>query len=522
MLIKNGTIIDGTKKERYEADIRIEDGFIREINKNIFPRSGEEIIDATGQFVTPGFVDILNHSDVYLSLFTNPDAHSLLHQGITTILVGNCGTSLAPFTDAHVINAVQKWANPSSINVNWLSVSEFFKELERHPQSLNVGTLVGHTTLRRGILGDETREANSQELQKMTYLLEKGLQEGAFGLSTGLAYSHAKIASPEEIHTLLEIVKKHDRLYQTHLRDEGDGFLQALQEAIEAARQHGVRLHIGHFKVMGEKAWQDFSEGLKQIDQARGSGVPVSFDIYPYTRTASILYTLIPDWMATGGKKALLARLQQPDVRKRALTEMQAQHGWYEQMVIAHANLDPLYTGKSLKEIAGNQGVSVEEAVLNLLAASGDRITVFTDTINEDNLRAAFKDAASFVASDGVGYNATLEKSGELVHPRSFGAFPRFLSTYVRKEKLMTFEEAIFKMTFGPAQKIGLAQRGKLALGYYADITVFNPETIAGNASFEDPYQYAVGISYVIINGGIALRNGQKTSMHAGRVLRKA
>ena len=521
MLIKNGTIIDGTKKERFNADVRIDEGFIREIAPRLSARNGEEVIDANGQFVTPGFVDILNHSDVYLTLLTNPGAHSLVHQGITTILVGNCGTSLAPLTDANVINAVQKWADPSSINVNWLSVKEFLDELERHPQHLNVATLVGHATLRRDILGDETRQANEEELRQMAYLLEQGLQEGAFGLSTGLAYSHAKVASPEEINALLTVLQKYGGLYQAHLRDEGDAFIETLQEAIQAAQQNGVPLHVGHLKAMGEKAWQDFPQGLQRIDEAIASGTGVTFDTYPYTRTASILYTLVPDWLATGGKKALLARLQDPESRSKALAEMKERHDWYERMVVAHANLDSLYIGKSLKEIAQNQGTSVEEAVLNLLIASEDRITVFTDTINEDNMRAALSHPASFVASDGVGYSTALEKNGDLVHPRSFGAFPRFLSTYVRDQKLMSFEEAIFKMTFGPAQACGFFQRGKLAVGYYADVTIFDPETISSAASFENPYQYASGISNVLVNGKFALRNGELTYMQTGQILRK-
>src|SRR3990167_6787906 len=198
MLIRNGSIIDGTKKERYQADIRIREGVIQEIGK-LQKKPGEEIVDASSKFVAPGFVDILNHADVYLTLFQNPAQESLLQQGITTILLGNCGTSLAPLTEARVVNSVQKWSDPGSLNINWLTVGEFLQELEQHKFALNLGTLVGHTTLRRGLIGDEVRELSDKEFKQMQYLLEQGLQEGAFGLSTGLSYSHGKIAPPLEI-----------------------------------------------------------------------------------------------------------------------------------------------------------------------------------------------------------------------------------------------------------------------------------------------------------------------------------
>ncbi|MBI2462661.1 MAG: amidohydrolase family protein [Candidatus Spechtbacteria bacterium] len=520
MLIKNCIIIDGMQQPRYEADIRIEKNLIHEIG-NLHEHNNERVINAQNNFVVPGFVDILNHSDVYLTLFSNAGQNSLVQQGITTILMGNCGTSLAPLTNPGVIMMVQKWADPSLLNVNWMSMGEYLAELDHHHLRINVGTLVGHSTLRRGILGDSFREANSHEIKQMQFLLDNAMNEGAFGLSTGFAYSHAKIASASEIDALLDVVKKYDGLYSAHLRDEGEHLIPAVEEALDSASRNTVHLEISHFKAMGETFWSNFSKAIDMITEARSQGVFVNFDLYPYTTTLSVLYIFLPDWVAEGGKKKMLERIQDSVIRKRLVQEMRQDPHQYDRMVIASANLDPTFIGRTIKEIAKNQETSIEDAVLNMLSASEGRVSVFTTTLSEANIMQAVQNPYSFTSSDGIGYLHSDGKSGKLVHPRSFGAFPRYFSRYIQENNLLTWEQAIYKATYGPAQKIGLKNRGKIEKGAYADIVIFNPKKIKDNATFQNPYQYPSGINWVIVNGEVAVRDGKTTTNRAGEILRR-
>jgi len=438
-------------------------------------------------------------------------------------LGGNCGSSLAPLVEGRYIISIQKWADIQEVNVNWLSMEEFLDVLEAKKIGINFATLVGHSTLRRGLLGEEFRPLKPQEIKEMERMLKDALSQGAFGLSTGLVYSHAKVASTEEIIRLAKIVKKEKGVYTSHIRGEAEELIPAIKETLTIAKKSKVNTEISHLKAMGEKNWNSFSEAIKLIEDARKQGLNLNFDVYPYTVSGSVLYILLPDWVAEGGKKKLIERLKDPSIKAKVVQEMQEKKPYeYDKVIIAISPADKTFIGKKITEIAQVQGVSVEEAIVNMLIASQGRVITFFKTLSEENVKMGLKHSLSFVASNGSGYDIDYyTRKKELVHPRCFGAFPRFLRKYVREEKLISWEEAIYKITGGPAEKIGLKKRGALKKGNFADITVFNPKTVIDKATFENPFQYPEGIDYVIVNGKIAVDKGKYTGEMAGRVLRK-
>jgi len=521
ILIKNGTVIDGTRNNKYKADVAISEGKIKKIGK-LGPSRARIVINAENLYASPGFIDINNHSDTYLTLFSIPSLESLLKQGITTILGGNCGSSLAPLVSADTLKTIQKWADIREINLNWLTFKEFLEEVDRKGIALNFASLVGHSTIRRGILKDEFRSLKPKEMKMMKGLLRSALKEGAFGLSSGLAYSHAKIASSKEIADLLKILKDFDGLYTSHIRGEAEELLSSIKETIQIAKKTKVAIEISHLKAMGRNFWPNMSKAIELIEKAKNPRI--NFDVYPYTITGSVLYILLPDWVAEGGKVMLLKRLKDPSIKAKAIKEMQEKRDYeYDKITVAMSPIDKTFIGRKITEIAQSQGASIEEAIINMLIASGGRVITFLDTLSEDNVEMVMRHPQSFIASDGAGYNLQYyQKKKQLVHPRCFGAFPRFLGKYVREKELMSWEEAIYKITGGPAQKLGLKDRGLIKKNYWADLVLFNPKKIIDKATFENPYQYAGGIDYVFVNGEMTIEKGIYIGKKAGRILKKS
>jgi len=519
ILIKNAVLIDGTGKIGYKADVAVTKNKISKIG-NLKRAKGRAEIDATGKAVCPGFIDAHNHSDGYWRIFLEPELPSLIHQGITTIIGGNCGTSIAPLTSGKIIESIQKWADIKQVNVDWLSMREFVEKMSDRKMGVNFGTLAGHGTLRRGVTLDEMRRLDRNELDVINKILEKSLKEGALGFSTGLAYSHERAAAWDELAEMIEITKKYNRVYTTHLRNEAQNAVSALTEAIDLAKETNVNLQISHLKVMGEKNWSLMDEMLGMIDSAHQSGIRINFDVYPYIQTGSVLYAYLPAWVAEGGKKMLLRRLKENNLREKIIKEMKETAEYhYENAIIAISPISRSLAKKSISEIAAAQEISVEEALINLLIASEGRVVTIVDCLSEENVKKAIRHPLSMIASDGAGYGISHKNSGELVHPRCFGTFPRVLRKYVREEKLLTFEEAIRKMTSLPANKFGLKKRGVIKKSYTADLIVFDPNKITDKATVANPYQYSQGLREVIINGKFALREGKLTGEMAGEFI---
>jgi N-acyl-D-amino-acid deacylase len=519
IVIRNGTIIDGTGKQGFQADIAVSKNKITKIGK-LTGAKGKKEIDAAGKVVSPGFIDIHNHSDSYWRMFLGPQLPSLIYQGVTTIVGGNCGVSIAPLSSGKIIEAVQKWADIKEVNVNWLSMREFREEMEKKRLGLNFATLVGHGTLRRGIVGDEMRRLSKGELELFKNMLENSLDSGAIGFSAGLAYSHERDAKWDELEYMLEIVKRYEKVFSLHLRNEGREIISAISEAIDLARESGVSLQISHFKVMGKQNWSFAHEALGKIEEAQKSGIDVIFDVYPYTETGSVLYVYLPSWAADGGKRMLVRRLKEKNLREKIIEEMKEGAEYhYENAIVAISSLNKSLPERKISKIAEARGVSTEDVIVDLLIASEGRVITLLDCLDEENVRNAIKHPLSIIASDGAGYDIAHKDTGDIVHPRCFGTFPRVLRKYVREEKVLTLEDAVKKMTSMPAKKLRFTDRGTLEKNMIADIAVFDPEKIIDKSTVEDPYQYSEGVSEVIVNGKIVLNKSELTGEMAGEFI---
>jgi len=522
LIIKNGTVIDGisSKGSKYLADIAVSGNKIKKVG-NLNGANAAEVIDAKNMIVAPGFIDIQNHSDVYGTLFYVPNQESMLTQGVTTIIGGNCGASLAPLGYETSAELVKRWATYPDISANWRTMAEFLEESGKRKLGVNFGTLTGHSTIRHSVIKKIGVQASKRELEVMKSLLRTSLEEGSFGLSSGLVYGYARAVETNELIELAKIARDFNAIYSTHLRDEGDTFPRALEEALETCKQSKVSLKISHFKVMHSHNWQEMKTALKVLEKFNDSEFNIHFDVYPYTGTQSALYIILPAWATRHGQKEMLSIIGNKEQRQLIVSEMRKRPYEYEKIIIAQTAADRIFIGKSVSEIAANQNTSPEEAVLNMLIASQGQTACYALALKEENVEMLLGHHLSIIASDGGGYNREFSASGQLVHPRCFGAFPRFLGKYVRDKKILSWERAIHKITGKPAKKLGIHnERGVLQAEKYADITIFDPETITDRATYPNPYQFSEGVKYVIVNGKIALREGKITGEMNGEILR--
>ncbi|PIR69828.1 MAG: hypothetical protein COU47_00100 [Candidatus Niyogibacteria bacterium CG10_big_fil_rev_8_21_14_0_10_46_36] len=532
IIIRNGRVIDGKRSAPKQADVGIKDGKIMAVG-DLSVETGEKEIDARDRYVVPGFIDITSHSDTYWTLFNYPLQESLLWQGVTTIIGGNCGASLAPLVSGQEIEAIQKWTDTTTININWQSVEELFDELDRHRFGVNVGTLIGFGTIRRGVVKNINAPASTGEIEKMKFLLQNAIKAGAFGLSTSLGRSHEQLASKEELMALSEVTAEAGGIVKYHLRNEGEGILPALSEAIAIARDitsnhpptkenpRPFHTHISHFKILGKQSWPFFDEVLHMVEQAQKDGIAITMDMFPYTRTGSSLYLLLPSWAREGGGDAMLKRLSEEETRKAIQEDLKKLTLHYERIVVASTFRDQTAIGKTIAELAGETSLTPEEVILNLLQINNLNVSIFNEVISEEHVIALAKRPYIYFASDGAGFNVTKKTPNILPHPRSFGAFPRVLSEFVKEKSILSWEEAVHKMTYLPAKLLGIDDRGVIEKGAHADIVVLHPEKILDKATYENPLQYSEGIEVVCLNGEIVLENGEIRKDPAGIVVKK-
>jgi N-acyl-D-amino-acid deacylase len=516
LIIKNGMVVDGSGAKPYKADIAIEGNTIVQIG-DLENSRAKEVVDAEGKYVSPGFVDIQNHSDVYWALFDNPGLDSMVAQGITTAMVGNCGASLAPLISKDSILSIRKWHDLNGLNYNWESFSEYLKALAKQPLGINVGSLVGYSTLRRGLLGDQLRALSSQEEQVLLDALNTALQEGAFGLSTGLGYAHETFVSESELKRAAQMVKKHDALLSIHLRSEGAEITEGLAEAVQLLYEIGVNMKISHMKVHSKSNWHLMPHVITQLEDAYHKKGNIHFDLYPYDITWNVLYTYLPKWAYEGGQVILLQNLKDQTKRRKILDYLVTQDVRYSELYITNTSINLNVSGKKLGEVAARHEVSSEEMLLDLLERGGTDIRVFERNINSTHVEELAYHPLSIIASDGVGLPLTHGSS--LVHPRCFGAMPKFLGMALSSKRI-GIEEAVAKITSTPASKAGIEKRGLLALGHYADIVIFSPN-VNSKADEVNPFRLPEGIDYVFVNGECALREGKVVKSSSGSVLSK-
>lgn len=515
-IIKNGTIIDGTGKPAYRADLAIEGNRIVEIGDLANARA-EEIIDAQGKYVAPGFIDIQNHSDAYWTIFDNPSFDSMVTQGITTAIVGNCGASLAPLLSRDAILSVQKWHNLEGVNINWLSFKEYLDAIEKKGSAINIGSMVGYSTLRRGLMQDNIRALTEEEIKILQKVLKKSFDEGAFGLSSGLSYAHEAIISVSELLALAQTVKDEDRLLSVHLRSEGEVLTESVAEALELVSKTGVSLKISHFKVRDRSNWPRLQHALDLIENSYQKHAKILFDLYPYDTMWNVLYTYLPGWSYEGGRNAMLRHLKDPTQRKKILGYLMSKDVNYAELSIASTTVPIRISGKKIGELAARNNTTSEETLLTLLENGGSEVLVFDKNLDQKQVDQLTNHALSIISTDGAGFS--INTKDKVVHPRCFGAMSKFLSEVIANKQI-TLEEAVKKITSTPAEKMGIVGRGQIAIDYFADVVIFD-DTISSNATYENPYQYSRGIDQVLVNGYTVVRQNVLSSGMHGTVLRK-
>lgn len=523
IIIKGGSVLDGAGNPARVNDIAIDHGKIVSVGALPGARAKTEI-NVPGKIVAPGFIDITNHADTHLTLFKYPLQESMVMQGVTTAIGGNCGASLAPLVSREAIHGIAKWADLSDTGINWMSMGEFLHEAERLRPGINFGTFVGFGTLRRGVAGNDTGPLSPESRAQAALLAERAVAEGAFGISFGLAYGHERSASTEE---LIEVARSMARtgsraggMLKIHLRSEGADILAAINEAVQIGRETAVPIVISHLKVIGRTAWPLAKKALDLIAYARLSGVAIWFDVSPYRTTGSPLYLLVPAWARRGGLKDLFDRLGKQTEKKRIIEALQASTLHYDRIRVIAAK-HPSLAGKTVAEIAEGMGIAPEEAMLEIIRGNEGRVTIIGRTISAKNTALAVQNPHSLIASDGYGMAQDAQYGGMLAHPRCFGAFPHFWHRFVNDLKVLKPEEAIVKVSSGPARALGITGRGTIEKGNFADIVIFDPRLIRDRATYDNPYRYPSGIEWVFVNGQIVVEQGKHTGARAGQVLRR-
>lgn len=534
ILIRGGRVFDGSGGDWFSSDIGISDGRIVSMGR-LGDAKADRVIEAEGLAVSPGFIDTHSHTDVTIMLF--PTSDSKVMQGVTTEVVGNCGLSLAPVMgDLELQRRYVAAFHPeiaSRLPWNWRSLGEYYRAVEELGTSVNLAPLIAAGNVRISVMGFENRPPTGGEMREMRGIVEEGMREGAFGLSTGLVYPPGIFTGTDEIIELAKAAARYGGIYSSHIRGEGDTLLQSVLEAIEIGRRAGIPVQISHIKVMGRANWGMSGKILYEIERARGEGIDVNADQYPYTAGSTVFSSILPPWAQEGGIQRLLERLRDPESRRRLRRDLESEIpgwqnwvktlGWESFKMISFNRMENRrYLGKTIPEIASMMGKDPFETAMDLiLTEDGGPMTVIFYG-SEYDVETYMKSPQVMVSTDAFGSSPTGPIDLGLQHPRTYGTYPRILGRYVRERGLLTMGEAIRKMTSLPARKIGLMDRGLLRPGMWADIVVFDPFRIIDTATYEDPLRYPEGIRYVLVNGEVVVEEGRHTGKRPGKVLRKA
>src|SRR5258708_985737 len=526
ILILNGHVIDGTGSPWYGADVGIRDGRVAAIGR-LADAAARQRIDATGRIVAPGFIDMLGQSE--LTLLVEPHVPSKIFQGITTEITGE-GGSAAPLNDA-IIKADRVGYAHLKITPDWRTLGQYFERLEKQGLGINMATYVGATQVRRMVLGDEDKQPTATELDRMKALVREAMEQGAAGLSTSLQYAPAPYAKTAELIALATEAAKSGGIYATHMRWEGDGVLVALDEAIRIGGEAHIPVEIWHLKAAGKQNWGRMKDIVAKIDAARRRGVDITADTYAYPAWFNSFSAFIPPWAHAGGDEKLIERLKDPPMRARIKSEMLApgdawDNEWQEIpgpeavtiCVVQNPELKSLQ-GKTLAEVAALWKMDPIETLFEILVKDHVFTEVAVFGMAEPDIALAVSQPWVSFDNDSQGTAPTGLLGEEHPHPRAYGTFPRVLRKFVREDKLLSLEEAIRKMTALPAQKMRLSARGVLKAGMWADVVVFDPDTVADKATFEAPNQLSVGMDYVLVNGVPVIAGGKATNAPPGKGL---
>ena len=527
LLIRNGTIIDGSGRAGFRGDVAIKGDRITRMGQ-ITGGTAKRVIDATGKVVAPGFIDLLGQSENFLLI--DPRAMSKVMQGVTTEVTGE-GESIAPVNE-RLIKEQEDFNRRYNLTIDWRTLEEYFMRLERQGSGVNFATFVGASQVRAYVIGFDNRAPSPAELQQMKELVASAMRDGALGLSTSLQYVPARFAQTDEIVELAKVARAHGGIYATHQRSEANALDSSLQEVFEIARRAQIPVEIWHLKTAYKKNWGRMPEVLGKIQRARAEGLDITADIYPYIAGSTSLSASLPPWVLEGGTEKMLERMRDARVRQHLKKEIMTDSKDWENIflgsggaegvligTVSNRQLESLQ-GKRLSQIAREQAKDPLDALFDLIVADNGQTGAIYFMMSEADMRAAMRSPFVSFCTDSGARATDGPLSAAKSHPRGWGSYPRILGRYVREEKILTLPQAIHKMTGAPAKRVGLRERGLLQQGFFADITIFDPQRVIDKATFEMPNQYAEGISYVITNGQLSVDNGKRTSALAGKVLR--
>ena len=529
LLIKGGRVVDGSGRAAFTADVAIKDDIIVRIG-NLAQATATRTIDARGLVVAPGFIDLLGQSETYLLI--DPRANSKVMMGVTTEITGE-GESIAPINDRQ-IKEQEDFLRRFSLTIDWRTLDQYFKRLEKQGSGVNLGTFVGATQVREYVIGYDDRPPTAAELDQMKKLVADAMRDGALGVSTSLQYVPARFAKTNELVELAKVARQYGGIYATHQRSEANTIDASLDEVFEIAQKAQIPVEIWHLKTAYKKNWGRMAHVLARIKEARARGLDVTADIYPYIAGSTALSACLPPWALEGGTDKMLTRLRDPQTRERLRKEISAEQTEWENIYlgsggpggvligsVVNRELEPLQ-GKRISEIATEQKKDPLDVVFDLILADHGQTGAIYFMMSEADMRAAMQSPYVSFCTDSGARATDGPLAGSKSHPRGWGSYPRILGHYVREEKVLSLESAVHKMTGAPAARVGLRDRGLIKEGMFADITVFDPAKVIDRATFESPNQYPTGIEYVLVNGKVSVDKGERTPALGGRVLRGA
>ena len=527
LIIRNAVIYDGSGGAPVTGAIAVNADTIAATG-DLKNAEGREELDAQGLAVSPGFINMLSWATV--SLIEDGRGMSDIKQGVTLEVMGE-GSSMGPL-NPDMKNYLQNNQGDITYDISWTTLGEYLGFLEQKGVSVNVASFVGATTLRAHEIGYDNRPPTSEELERMKALARQAMEEGALGIGSSLIYAPAFYAGTDELIELCRIAAEYDGMYITHMRSESNKLLEAIDEVIRIATEAGLPAEIYHLKAGGRSNWPKMDLAIQKIDSARNAGIAITTDMYNYVAGATGLDAAMPPWVQEGGYEAWAKRLADPEIRKRVKAEMKSDAQDWENLYFAAGSAEKLllvsfknedlkqYTGKTLAEVAGMRGTDPEDTAIDLVIEDGSRVGTVYFLMSEENVKKqirlpymSFGSDAGAPAAEGVFLRSS-------THPRAYGNFARLLGKYVREEKVIPLEEAVRKLTSLPAGNLKIKKRGMLKPGFFADIVIFNPETIQDHATFEQPHQYASGVEHVFVNGVQVLKNGEHTGATPGRFVR--
>ncbi len=522
VIIKNGLVADGITDSLISADVAINSDRIAVVEPNIDPDRGKKIIEAKGMIVAPGFVDVHSHSDYYLII--DQRAESKLMQGVTTEVGGNCGYAAAPMSGNLLERRVRDYQHQFGIDVKWTDLESYFNELKNHGLAVNFAALLGYNTIRGSVIGENSHQPDKKSMDALCKMTACGLSQGAVGMSLGVVYPPACFAKESEFIKVFKEVAKQDKVLTAHIRSEGAKLLEALTEIVNVAKGSGSKLQISHLKTAGKENWSKLDAALEILESGMEDGLEIMADRYPYIASNTGLQVVLPDCAFTGGRDQLMADLLDKNKRKEFKEKILQAHPdpeyWNTVMisqVVTQNNLD--VEGLSVSQGADARGKDVFDFTFDLLIEEKSNVEAIFFCMNEKNLERILLKPWVSIGSDSGARAIDGPLAMGRPHPRTFGTFPRFFAEFVRRKKLFTIPEAVRKTSYNPAKFFGISKRGRITPDWYADIVIFNLNTVEDTSTYLKPFSYPTGIEHVFVNGIQAISHGKPTGSKSGSII---